>query len=329
MRSSLLAVVLLSLATRAPAGEVRVRSTAPVAGPMVTLGDVADVDDAGLAAVVLGPKGSRRAIPAQLIRDRLIATGHYNSETHIVGASRCELTTPAMSTPTPVRSTTQTTNLARQRLADEVKRRIEAAFPEAGTVRVEIAIADAVASRVPLDGPLQLRGGHADWTLPQAMEVVTGERGPAVRFLATITPQPMVAVAAAPLTRGQIVQASHLQWQPADEKRGGLSDPGLVVGQQAARSIPSGRVLQASDVQPVLLVRTGELVTARVIGDGYRVSRTMRARGSGGRGESVTLVSLDGQETIAATISDYHECTVGVPQAALGSVDTRSTLGAN
>ena len=324
MRSIVLAaVVLLSLATTATAGEVRVRRIAAVAGPMVTLGEVADVGEPGLAGVVLGPKGSRRSIPSQLIRDRLIATGHYDAETHVTGASRCELTTPAVAaTPTPVRSTTQTTALARERLAGEVKRRIEAAFPEAGTVRVDIAIAEAVASRVPLDEPIQLRGGHADWTLPQAMEVVTHDRGPAVRFLATITAQPMVAVAAAPLSRGQIVQASHLEWQPADERRGGLSEAALVVGRQAARSIPSGRVLQASDVRPVLLVRTGELVTARVVGDGYRVSRTMRARGSGGRGESVTLVSLDGKETIAATISDYHECTVG-------PVDASTRSGAN
>lgn len=287
---------------------------------MIALGDVAEVrdaTDATLASVTLGPRSLRRHVTAQQVRDRLIAIGRYDSRTQIVGASRCELVAPSpAATAQPVRTAGQTAKRVKAALAETVRERIETALPEVGPVQVDVAVADEPAARVAalLDRgqPLRLRGGHADWRLPQAMEVLLP--GKPVRFLATISTQPMVAVATGPLTRGQIVQASHVAWQPATEidTARGLDDAALIVGRQATRTLAEGHVFTARDVRPVLMVRTGEIVTARIVGSGFQVSRTMRARGSGGRGDSVTLVSLDGKQTLGATVVDYHECEVGV-----------------
>ena len=316
-----LATALLLAPTLASAGDVALRPTAAVDTAIVTLGQVADVDDPALAGVRLGPRATLRIVTDELVRSRLLAVGRYDDSLRLTGSSRCELTRPTVAAGLPQRSSGQAIRLAKRRLADEVRRRVQAAFPEAGAVSVDIAIADEPAARLADEPALRLRGGHADWRLPQAMEAALAD-GTTVRFLATITPERTLAVASKPLARGEIVQASHLEWRPASELDAaiGVEEPSKLIGQQIVRGVAAGEVVAASDVRPVLLVRSGDVVSLVVRGEGFRITRTMRARSSGARGDGVTLVSLEGRETLAATVSDYQECEIVPTTAAVDSV---------
>ena len=309
------AVCCLLLATSLRAGEIELHRQAVVDGAIVRLGDVARVDDPTLSAVALGPRSALRSVTADHVRSRLMAVGRYDDATAIVGASRCELKAFVAAAELPTRSNGQAKAIASERLAAEVKHRVEAAFPDAGSVRVDIAIADAAAAEVAeLSGSLRLRGGHANWKLPQPMEVLLPD-GSTVRFLATITSKPLVAVAARTLSRGEIVQAGHLELRPASDTHQQPSDLSELVGKQVTRTVTAGDPVESSDVTPVLLVRSGDVVSVSVRGTGFRVTRTMKARSAGGRGDTVTLSSMDNRETMTATVTAYHECEVGSPTA--------------
>ena len=295
------------------AGQIELHRSAAIAGPVVLLGDVATLEDATLAATILGPRTTLQTVSADLVRQRLTALGRWTAETQLTGASRCELTRPVVAeAPRPVRSSGQTRQLAERRLAADVRRRILAAFPDIGPVVVDVTISDAAAERLAaVPAGLSLRGGHANWRLPQAMEVVL-PNGETVRFLAHVRVPPQVAVAAVPLTRGQIVLASHVEWRAATEASdgGGIAQPEQLVGHQVVRPLQPGQVVHSRDVAAVRLVRPGDVVSVRVRGEGFEVRRVMRARSGGAKGDAVTLVDTDGRKTLTARVVDHQECEV-------------------
>lgn len=86
-----------------------------------------------------------------------------------------------------------------------------------------------------------------------------------------------------------------------------------VVGKEVRRSIRPGAVITSEDVQSLALVRNNDPVTVTSRAGGVSVKREMRSRGNAAKGESVTLVSLDGRERVVARVTGYHEAEIVSP----------------
>lgn len=108
-----------------------------------------------------------------------------------------------------------------------------------------------------------------------------------------VTRRPKVLTARRVIPQGQVVRDSDLQWKEVDSLRNGESDPEVIVGMEARRTIREGDFIQVSAVRPPTLIKRDELVKVAVQAGSIRVSRTLRARRSGILNDVIELVPLD------------------------------------
>lgn len=303
----------------AEAAEIVIRHDAAIDDrAFVRLADVAVIDaidldeERQLGNIVLGPAPARRGtITADQIRDRLVRSKLMSVDTVILGASHCKVSRnvafDAREQPArPMFLSRRDRDDARARLEEIVLQRLTSAFPDDGPFHVSVELND-VTTRIVLEseGPILIRGGTANLSQPQAMEVVGHESG---RFIATISKPAVVAVAAVPLSPGVIVQAHHLSFEPRDEP--GLSDPQLLIGKKITRPIPAGRTVRTHDLRKVIHVRPNAMVKVWVRGPGFAVHRLMKSRGEGGIGDVVAFVSLDGEQQVVATVTGPSDAEI-------------------
>jgi flagella basal body P-ring formation protein FlgA len=83
-----------------------------------------------------------------------------------------------------------------------------------------------------------------------------------------------------------------------------------IVGMETKHALRSGSPIQLSDLRIKPYVRTRDLVTVKARQGGIVVKRTMRSLGTGGLGEPVELVTLDGKDRFTAKVTGYHETEV-------------------
>lgn len=301
--------------------EIVLSRRANIESDLVRLGDVATIraDDAlsqdTLARIVLGPAPTRLAtVSADLILDRLQSSGVNTAEVSIAGAARCELmrvqtATPAVSQVSYVAPAEL--DRAQQRLQSAVAMRLEKAFPTDGPFAVEVTLdRDAAAVVNSLAEPIQFHGGSADLTAPQYLQLSGLEN---VTFVARIRRVEKVAVAAVPLQRGIIVQASHLRFEPIDEP--GVLDASLLVGQELTRPVAAGHVVRQNDVKKVILVHANQAVMVSAEYPGIRVRRVMKAKENGGVGDIVTCEPLEGDKKVVAIVTGPNMAKVAVSAA--------------
>lgn len=113
----------------------------------------------------------------------------------------------------------------------------------------------------------------------------------------------MTTVLARPVSRGEIVAADDFTTAPVDaaQARFGLAAR-QAIGLEAARDLPAGAVLHASDVISPRLVKRGEPVTISVLGPGYTIDSAGKALASGGAGDLVHVVSTATARTLDAVV---------------------------
>src|SRR5690606_8318589 len=109
---------------------------------------------------------------------------------------------------------------------------------------------------------------------------------------------------------GYVLQASDLAPKQTDEAPGAVTRLEEAVGRETRRTIRVGEVLKADDIQIVPLVRVNDIVTVYSRKPGIRVKRQLKARSEGALGDPVTLVTLDGRQTVLGRITGYHEAEV-------------------
>jgi flagella basal body P-ring formation protein FlgA len=83
-----------------------------------------------------------------------------------------------------------------------------------------------------------------------------------------------------------------------------------VVGMETKHALRPGTPIQLTDLRARPYVRTRDLVTVSARQGNIIVKRTMRALGTGGLGEAVELVTLDGKDRFTARVTGYHETEV-------------------
>lgn len=306
--------------------EIHVRSECRATGPMVTLGDLAEVigTDAGqaqrLGALELFPAPqaqARRFVRVRELQDLLALRGVNLAEHRFSGAAQVAVVggaEPAATTAPQV--LTPTVHKRSERLLSEaIKSYLKQHVPEADAWSVAVTLDASQARSVAAAQSLGVRGGTPPWTGAQRFDVaVEGPAGP-VRFSADarVVPPRAVVVSARPLARGTRIAAADVQLgfsQSADDPGTAFHALDDVVGKETCQAIPAGKVIGPDAVRSPVVVRRGEVVTVCARSAGIRVRTMARARDDGSLGQLITVESLEQRKPYFARVSGIQEVEV-------------------
>lgn len=343
-----LAAIVVASAIPARAADIHLRPTSTVSGTLVKLGDVADIasndvrETNALAEVVLGPApaaGNSQRLDLSTIRNHLAARGVNMATTTITGSNQTLVTsaggivqTSAFTVERPVNERTQFTQQQRaEKLVSEAIRsylgRVE---PKLGryTIAVQIERDDIPLLIAGAGNGYQVAGGQAPWDQPQQFRLRTLDRNNAVRevnVMARLAPHPYVLGMRHMVPKGQIIQAGDLAWRQSDNLEGAFTKAQDLIGRETNRALRENEVVRQDDVRTVPLVRSNEIVTVVARVAGVEVKRAMKARSDGAAGETVTLTTLDGKQTLVARVTGFHEAeTIGAETGATANVQDQS-----
>jgi flagella basal body P-ring formation protein FlgA len=336
-RFALLLIAAGQLALAAPALDAatfRFKDAAIVSAPVVRVGDVADVaaPDAAeterIKQISLGPApapGRQLRLDLAAIRSRLESQGVNLSAAEFTGSSLVTVATAGE--PRTRESFTRRVSPTAARLqveraqalvADAIAEILRLRAPElaAATVDVQIAPQDAAVilmSASAAAGRLQVSGGGAPWDVPQKMVVHVADSDGTPHDLlvqVAIARLPKVVTVNYAVPRGQILRREDLTLRTVDESSVGIVRIEDVLNKETTRAIRAGEPIGPSDVQPVPLVRAGDIVTVVSRQPGVVVRRPMKARNQGAAADTIVLVSLDGSTQVTARVIGYHEAQV-------------------
>ena len=117
---------------------------------------------------------------------------------------------------------------------------------------------------------------------------------------------------AQPVGRGQVIRSGDVVAQPAVIRR--LSERGLTlaeaVGQEAARTLAVGDVLEGDSLAPRLLVRRGQYVSVTLHQNGLDLRTLARALDDGGYGQTVKVKNDTTGEILHAVITGPQTATL-------------------
>ncbi len=314
----------------ARAAELQLRPECRASGPVVTLGDVADVlssdstESERLAAMELfpaPPSGTRRYLRVRELQDMLLARGVDLLEHRMCGASQvvvlaAEADDGAVEDADDEAVPTGVMERAARRIEAAVTRFLQARVSptERWTVEVQAdpACARAVASEA---GQLTVDGGAPPWLGAQRFGVTVERPRAPVRFEvdAEVSLARQRVVAARSLVRGKIIRASDVRLAPVgamEEESEGFGSIDEVVGKQTTRAVPEGRVLDAGSLRQPLLVRRGEMITVYARSAGLRVRTTAKAREDGSLGDLIQVESPVDRAAYFARVSGIQEVEV-------------------
>jgi len=334
---SLFAVLLVLAGTSgrpATGAELRLKPECRCAGPLVTLGDVAEVfataeaEAASLRAIELFPAPTppgQRHVRVREIQDLLLLRGVDLTEHRFSGSAQVLIrpeglraepdAAPARSAPLTVAAGRQ----AKQRLEEAILAHLRAVGSADVPWLVEVEpseqqarwLADpaAVVSAAAQPTPPGVESG------PRQFQITVQTPQDTVRFAieADVAAAPPVVVTVESLPRGALVQATDvaLVRLPSEQGRSeGLHSLEEVVGKETTRAIPKGKAVEADWVRAPLLVRRGDVVTVSARSGGVCVRTTARARDDGSLGDLVAVESLADRSTYYARVIRPREVEV-------------------
>lgn len=99
----------------------------------------------------------------------------------------------------------------------------------------------------------------------------------------------------------EVISAADLAVKTADVP-GALSDPALLVGQEARIALYPGRPVRPGDVGPPAIVGRNDLVTLVFSNAGLHIAAEGRALGRGGEGDTIRAMNLSSRTTVTGRI---------------------------
>ncbi len=321
------AVELLQFAAHdAVAADLRLRAQCNPAGPVVRLGDLAEIDSAdarqsaSLAAVELFPAptaGEQRIIPVREIQDLLLLRGVNLTDHHFSGSSEVTVQTvvarpsaPA-GKPVPAAETQRIKRRACEAIVKYLSER--AASPQTWSVEFQLSEAQARGLADPLRR-INVAGGCSPWTGSQRFDLaVEGATEPAQMTIeATVRIIAPVVVALRPLARGAVVREGDVELQhvAAEKTAGALHALEDAIGHELVRPVGSGAMVSSDCLRPPLAVHRGEVVTVYAQSGAVRIRTNARSRDEGSVGELVAVESLLNRSTYYARVSGVREVEV-------------------
>lgn len=305
---------------------LRLKSAAVVDSPIVRLGDVADVLNADpeqaarMEQMTLLPapsKGRTRVITISEIRSRLQALGVDLSRLELTGRSQVRVTLKEASKTAAANplTTQQSIQKAEEKVQLALSGWIKRYYPDASAFTLTIRVQ-------PVDAPVILSNRADTFRFPDLNRFAETEQVVSLNFLDTqgtarqvrvfcrIQNVPEILAAKYSLNKGTVIRADDLMWVRPEKNQEGITDPRLVIGRELTRTVHQSNVMRSQDLMEVPLVRDNAIVTVYARRGGISVKREMRARGTGGMGDSITLIALEGRDRLAATITGYNQAEV-------------------
>ena len=321
---SLVAAMLGSPLVRA--AQLEFRSECTPLGPIVTLGDLAEVlaDDpqqAELAAIELfptPPPGGRRFLEIREIQDLLMNRGVNLLEHELSGSSRITILgrrqEPLSNNvePLPLSVAENANRKVRDAIVKYLQQYASGTQPWDPDVRLDQTQARRIATA---KGEPEVRGGKYPWLGMQQFELmVTSPEGP-VSFTVSVEVSlpPAVVVTARSLAQGTMIHASDVQLQrrqPADMTSQGFHAIEDVLGKEVTRAIGAGGIVEARSVRLPLNVRRGEVIFVYARSPGIQVRTAARAREEGSLGDLISVESLSDRTEFYARVCGLREAEV-------------------
>jgi flagellar basal body P-ring formation protein FlgA len=117
---------------------------------------------------------------------------------------------------------------------------------------------------------------------------------------------PMAVAVVRTMQRDELITARDVELRPVpidDDAIAYYQDVADVIGMASRRSISSGRLLQAVDIAPPVVIRRGDLVEIQVVAEDVMVSVMGRAMEDGGDGDLIQLEQSDTRKRLIASVA--------------------------
>lgn len=323
----------LTFTVIAHGAELQLRDEVRTAGPLVLLGDIADIharhsaEAAQLAVIDLLPvpaAGEERVLRLREVQDLLAVRGVNLAEHRFSGASEVAIYGPKRDAAAPPRQLAERPRAVasakplKQPIVDAVQAVIEAHLNNvAGEEgwKIDFDLTDDRIQRIAeLGQQLVATGGEAPWTGKQRF-LVGAENSdlPAVPITVETALPPAVVVVRYSLPKGVILRADDVKLQRGLPTRGeaevyqSIED---VVGRETTRMVAEGQILDSRSVRRPLLVRRNEIVSVYSRSAGINVRTTARVRDDGANGDLVTVETLENRKPFFARVCGPQEVEV-------------------
>ncbi len=317
-------VLALSLGSSSVQGvELVLREHATLVGPIVRLGDVADLSAASmsvlkeLSATPLVPSpasGVSRFLQRTEVRDLLATRGVDIQSIRISGATAVELGKAPAVSKTEVDESLSV--IPDQEIESLLLVAVEQYLQDQtghDQWRVSLKLGSRDYRELSHFGTnLAVQGGRRPWTGSQQFEVGGANRDKQVTVRAKVTKIQAVLFTRQPIKKGDIIRATDVEIR---QHEGRVSNTALrtmeqVIGMEAKRSIPASTIVQENQVQAPIQVQRGETVTVIARTGGISVRTYAVAKQSGAMGDLVKVETLDGKQQFAARVSGQRQLEI-------------------
>ena len=288
------------------------RLTAFSANDAQTIGDLVVMD--------APPVGGSAILSLEQVRAALRASGTNMAGVTLKGAASCDISRPQRIERQCRKGATPSAASARRTLHDA----IESFFAEelarhGGHVQLQFGRVDESILR--LSEPefsFDIRRTSGQTLGLVGVEVKVLSRGKVVQSVPILLNVSLVReciVAARGINLGQTVTESDIRtatvtFSELDDPS--IGDPAAVIGQRARRYIAEGRLLTASELEPVPLVKRGQVVDVYSRVGGVSVVTAAKSLDAGAYGDIVELRSTDSmRKTFTATVTGTGRVEVG------------------
>jgi flagella basal body P-ring formation protein FlgA len=321
-------ILILSVGLVLPAGaghaaELQLRTECRVRGPVVTLGDVAEIfsqdaaERARLAAIELfpSPAGGQRFVRLREIQDLLLMRGVNLADLRFSGAAQTAVLSGAPMAEQTRSLSPAVVKTAGRQASDAIAGYLREQVPGSGAWHTEVAFDPRQARLVATaGGAITVRGGAAPWTGVQHFQlaVTTADGTVEIPVDARVALPQTVVVATRAIARGTTIGPTDVALQRAEggEASDALHSLDEVAGKEASQTIAAGKMLDRGMVRAPLAVRRGEIVTVYARASGIRVKTIARARDEGSVGDLIAVESLQDRKPYYARVCDVQEVEI-------------------
>ena len=314
---------LMLIGSLAEGADLVLREHATQHGPIIRLGDIADIAASSnteldaLARIPLVPapaKGTRQFLSAVQVRDLLVARGVQLDFLTFSGAKTVEVGAEAFveSPNQPAPTAPLTVEGAELRVKQAIEQHLQTTSG-ATRWRVELSLSKHQAQKAAALGAdlvashqQPLRPGRRRFTLSSP------SKNHELVITADITQVQSVVVVVNPIDRGQLIRGTDVEIRDREGNlpKMSLTDLDQVIGQVAERTLHPDSIIQKSFVRAPWLVQRGETVNVYVRTGGIAVRTRAIARENGALGELVAVERLEDKQRLDVSVSGPGEVTL-------------------
>ena len=336
-RTLLLTVFTLIAPAIAGAADVIFRAQATPLGPIVRLGDLADVqasEDSTAEVLANTPlmttpaPGERRFLRAVQVRELLIASGVNVRELRFSGSEAVSIAGPrevflggrdpdAASAPRRADRASTVEKLTAAivaHLCDQTQHALWEVKIVADRDLSSIQTQPGVAATV--------EGGKAPWTGRQRFTLTWPAYPEGAVVTAEVQRIELAVVALRNIERGDLVRTTDIELRPQAGALPGraIASTQEAIGKEAVQTIRAGGVVLGSQLRAPVLVRRGERVSVRARTGGVTVRTYAMAQQDGSLGDLVMVTPTDSRDKYVARVSGVRELEVFAAGATAGDL---------